>query len=45
MRPSDYHGYILRIKKMLKKGSKSSDKATSNHCTQLLYNLDKSLEG
>lgn len=45
MRPSDYYGYILRIKKMLKKGSKSSDKATSNHCTQLLYNLDKSLEG
>lgn len=45
MRPSDYYGYILRIKKMLKKGSRSSDKATSNHCTQLLYNLDKSLEG
>lgn len=44
LRPSDYYSYILRARKMLKKGRKSSDKATSSHCMELLYNLDKSLE-
>ena len=44
LRPSDYYSYILRARKMLKKGCKSSDKATSYHCMELLHNIDKSLE-
>ena len=44
LRPSDYYSYVLRARKMLVKGRKSSDKATSYHCMELLHNLDKTLE-
>lgn len=43
MLKSDNFGYLLRVEKILKKGSRNKDRRVGDHCSALLLNLQKAL--